>query len=44
MTSESDEADFHAECTWGASFVAVEQVNGEYLQSAPETSGCVPSP
>jgi hypothetical protein len=32
------------ECTWGASSVVVEQVNGEYVQSAPETTGCIPNP
>jgi hypothetical protein len=30
------------ECTWGASSVVVEQVNGQYVQSAPETTGCIP--
>ena len=29
-------------CTWGASSVLVEQVNGQYLQSEPETTGCIP--
>jgi hypothetical protein len=29
-------------CTWGASSVVVEQVNGQYVQSAPETTGCMP--
>jgi hypothetical protein len=32
------------ECTWGASSVVVEQVNGRYVQSAPETTGCIPNP
>ena len=31
-------------CSWGASSMVVEQVNGQYVQSAPETSGCIPSP
>jgi hypothetical protein len=31
-------------CSWGASSVVVEQVDGQYVQSAPETSGCIPSP
>jgi hypothetical protein len=30
------------ECTWGASSVIVEQVNGQYVQSEPATSGCIP--
>jgi hypothetical protein len=30
------------ECTWGASSVIVEQVNGQYVQSDPVTTGCVP--
>jgi hypothetical protein len=30
------------ECTWGASSVIVEQVNGQYVQSEPATTGCIP--
>jgi len=30
------------DCTWGASSVVVEEVNGQLVQSAPETSGCIP--
>ncbi|MFL5946225.1 MAG: hypothetical protein ACJ74D_08680 [Gaiellaceae bacterium] len=30
------------ECTWGASSVVVEDVNGTLVQSEPETSGCIP--
>jgi hypothetical protein len=30
------------ECSWGASSVIAEQVNGEYVQSEPATSGCIP--
>jgi hypothetical protein len=29
-------------CTWGASSVVVEEVNGQYVQSVPETTGCIP--
>ena len=29
-------------CTWGASSVVVEVVNGQYVQSEPETTGCIP--
>jgi hypothetical protein len=30
------------ECTWGASSVIVEHVNGQYVQSESATSGCIP--
>jgi hypothetical protein len=29
-------------CTWGASSVVVEQVNGKLVQSEPATTGCIP--
>jgi len=29
-------------CTWGASSVVVEVVNSQYVQSEPETTGCIP--
>ena len=29
-------------CTWGASSVVVEAVNGQYVQSEPVTTGCIP--
>jgi hypothetical protein len=29
-------------CTWGASSVVVEQVNGKLVQSGPVTTGCIP--
>jgi hypothetical protein len=29
-------------CTWGASSVVVEEVNGKLVQSEPETTGCIP--
>jgi hypothetical protein len=29
-------------CTWGASSVVVEQVNGKLVQSEPVTTGCIP--
>jgi len=32
------------ECSWGASSVIAEQVNGEYVQSEPRITGCIPSP
>jgi hypothetical protein len=30
------------ECTWGASSVVVEHVNGQLVQSEPATTGCIP--
>ena len=30
------------DCTWGASSVMVEQVNGQLVQSQPVTTGCIP--
>lgn len=30
------------DCSWGASSVIAEVVNGQVVQSEPETSGCVP--
>jgi hypothetical protein len=32
-----------ADCNWGASSVMVEQVNGQYVQSGPVTTGCIPT-
>jgi hypothetical protein len=29
-------------CTWGASSVVVEEVNGKLVQSEPVTTGCIP--
>ena len=30
------------DCTWGASSVIVEEVNGQQVQSEPFTTGCIP--
>jgi hypothetical protein len=30
------------ECSWGASSVVVEDVNGQLVQSEPRISGCIP--
>jgi hypothetical protein len=30
------------DCTWGASSVMVEEVNGQLVQSEPVTTGCTP--
>jgi hypothetical protein len=29
-------------CTWGASSVVVEQVDGQLVESQPATTGCIP--
>jgi hypothetical protein len=29
-------------CTWGASSVVVEEVNGQPVESEPVTTGCIP--
>jgi hypothetical protein len=29
-------------CMWGASSVIAEQVNGQYVESEPVTTGCIP--
>jgi hypothetical protein len=30
------------DCTWGASSVVVQDVNGQLVQNEPATSGCIP--
>jgi hypothetical protein len=30
------------DCTWGASSVMVQEVDGKLVQSEPATSGCIP--
>jgi hypothetical protein len=30
------------ECNWGASSVSVELVDGQYVQTGPTTTGCIP--
>jgi hypothetical protein len=30
------------DCTWGASSVIVQEVNGTLVQSEPATTGCIP--
>jgi hypothetical protein len=30
------------DCTWGASSMTAEYVNGQLVESQPETSGCIP--
>jgi hypothetical protein len=29
-------------CTWGASSIVVEQIDGQYVQNEPATTGCIP--
>jgi hypothetical protein len=36
-------AELKEPCTWGASSVMVEQVNGQYVESEPVTTGCMPT-
>lgn len=40
----SDQRPASAACTWGASSMTAELVNGVWVESQPETSGCVPQP
>ena len=42
LTAASAPAKRADDCTWGASSVVVEEVNGQLVQSEPETSGCIP--
>jgi hypothetical protein len=42
LTASSAPAQRGDACTWGASSVIAEQVNGEYVQNEPVTTGCVP--
>lgn len=30
------------DCNWGASSVLVDEVNGQLVQSEPQTTGCIP--
>jgi len=42
LTAASAPAKRSDDCTWGASSVMVEDVNGKLVQSQPVTSGCIP--
>lgn len=42
LASDTAPAKWADACTWGASSVVVEQVNGQYVQSEPVTTGCIP--
>ena len=32
------------DCTWGASSVTATMVDGQLVESQPQTSGCIPNP
>lgn len=42
LTAGAAPAQRSDDCTWGASSVVVEDVNGTLVQSEPVTSGCIP--
>jgi hypothetical protein len=42
LTAAAAPAKRSDECTWGASSVLVQEVNGQLVQSEPATSGCIP--
>ena len=42
LTGASAPAKGPEACTWGASSVMVESVNGQLVQSEPVTTGCIP--
>jgi hypothetical protein len=42
LTAASAPAKRGDDCTWGASSVMVQDVNGQLVQSEPVTTGCVP--
>jgi hypothetical protein len=42
LTAAAAPAKRSDDCTWGASSILVEEVNGQLVQSEPATSGCIP--
>lgn len=42
LAAGSAPAERSDECTWGASSVLVQEVNGKLVQSDPVTTGCIP--
>lgn len=42
LTAASAPAKRADDCTWGASSVLVQEVNGQLVQSEPVTTGCIP--
>ena len=42
LTAAAAPAKRSDDCTWGASSVMVEEVNGQLVQSEPVTTGCIP--
>jgi hypothetical protein len=43
MAVGSAPAEPNEACTWGASSVTFEQVDGQYVQTEPVTTGCIPT-
>jgi hypothetical protein len=42
LTAAAAPAKRSDDCTWGASSVVVQEVNGQLVQSEPVTTGCIP--
>ena len=42
LTAGAAPAQRAGDCTWGASSVTVEEVDGNLVQSGPVTTGCIP--
>jgi hypothetical protein len=42
LTAAAAPAKRSDDCTWGASSVMVQEVNGQLVQSEPVTTGCIP--
>jgi hypothetical protein len=42
LTAGAAPAQRSDDCTWGASSVLVQDVNGKLVQSEPGTTGCIP--
>lgn len=42
LTAGAAPAQRAEDCTWGASSVVVEEVDGQLVQSEPAASGCIP--
>jgi len=43
MAVRSAPAELKEDCNWRASSVVAEKVNGQYVQSEPVTTGCIPT-
>jgi hypothetical protein len=42
LTAAAAPAKRSEDCTWGASSVLVQEVDGQLVQSQPATTGCIP--